>query len=269
MSTDNFYRKAAKQYREAPLTYDEVDELALKARDGDRAAYDKLVIELASLAYTALADRNVRELGEWRGLTKDDMRQAAMVMMIEGLAVWRPKAASFRTIAYQRAHWGVLNAINGAHYVKVPRNLAGIVASGREDEFKQDYRPETLRKARNAVRPPISLLSSGLGDREERSDGRQRQVYDSALGHEDEGYRHAEEALTIEQLLERVELDPWKERCLLSWSGLPDRELGRVLRPKEVADMARVTPQAVWEAAKRGRAKLKKYREKRTARRSA
>lgn len=147
-ATAQYYRGAYRRHRDRPVSAAEVDRMAAEARAGDRTALRELGASLAGIA-EALASKRFA-VGRHRGLSGDDLRQEAMASMLGGLDSWDPEASRFRTYAYARARYAVLNAVNEGYLVSVPRQMAVAVNAGDEERLSR-HDPATQRAAANAT----------------------------------------------------------------------------------------------------------------------
>lgn len=153
----DYYASAVQRHYTSPLTVNQVDRLAEKAQTGDKRAKDKLCRTVAGLV-EAVAGK-YRKLAEARGVSRDDLRQAGMLRILEKLHRWEPERGAFNTYAMDMARFGILNLINSAHLVTIPKHTADCAKRGEWTKDQMRNKEATRQAAREAVQTPSSLSS--------------------------------------------------------------------------------------------------------------
>lgn len=173
-----WWEKNSRRYSRSRPSLPYVDLVARRARRGDEAA----VLELCAML-APLAEGLVGEFGPpavRRGLERDDLRQEAMCAIVGALRDWRPEKAAFRTFAFARARFAVMNALNTAGPVSMPRQLyqaaryanrEGDTERRRAALAREKRGPMRQRTARAALRGASSSAVVSVEGRESGGEG--------------------------------------------------------------------------------------------------
>lgn len=187
---EEYYSGAVQRHYQSPLTVKQVDRLARKAQAGDGRAKDKLCETVAGLV-EAMAGK-YRTLAEARGISRDDLRQAGMLKILEGFHNWNPKKSAFRTFARDTANFGMLNLINSAHLVSMPKDVANSAKRGTWYPSQlQHYSEDARAVAAAAIQTPSSLSSIPENP-------------DQDIEHHDPGFDAVIDSITLEELWSRA-----------------------------------------------------------------
>lgn len=205
--TKDFYTLSARSYVADPKQADQIEELAKKAKAGDKRAKAKLTDILGGIA-VAVSSKQTMNVSV-RGLTTEDLRQEAMVGMYRALENWNPEKSTFRTHAFNMARWHVLNAINEGHLVSINRNYALAYESSESPSFK-GLSQETKTAAIMATQVMLSL--DFVPDTDEENDN-DVQSYQGAFI--ENGYRDIDTGIALKQAIERARLSEREVRSLL------------------------------------------------------
>jgi len=238
MSSTDFYSSSARRHLSDPATNAEINRLARRARAGDRRAARKLANRLAGIAEVLSAKK--MSIAASRGLDRDDLCQEAMRAMLEGLEGWNPQKATFRTHAFNMARWAILDAINKAHIVRVPKTFTESASKDEptSKEFKRLNR-STQNAARMAVLPTIPL--PGLPEKGAKP---------IDPGEAEHGYEGVLRNLALEQAFRRTRGLTDRERSvivarfgLFGESPLTQQEVGEMLgvsneRARQIINLA-------------------------------
>lgn len=122
-----FYQRSIRGYLKESPTLPYMDLLARRTLAGDERAKGELCAHLAGIA-EALSGK-YGPAAYARGLERDDLRQEAMCAMLEALSHWRPERMAFRSYAYSRARFAVLDALNLSHTISINKSLARTASS--------------------------------------------------------------------------------------------------------------------------------------------
>lgn len=134
----------------------EFEALARRVKSGDKSAERELYEGLVSLAESA-AGTGAGRAARHRGVGWDDLKQEAMLAMWKALESWEPSRGAFRTYAFDRSRYAMMNAANSAYPLYIGRGVAEEArarANGRPPkENGPSLTPETVRRALAAMDP--------------------------------------------------------------------------------------------------------------------
>lgn len=224
-----------------------MDLLARRATAGSSSALCELCDALSPIA-EALASKHAG-IGRYRGLERDDIRQEAMRAMLEALRDWDPTRAAFRTHAFGRARYAVLDQLNGGHLVSVPKN-AREVAAGRYKSTAMAERTRAAAIAATSARP--ASLDADPGDDEK---GR----YPAWAAETERGYEEVMTRLVLEQAHRRAShmlTEAEKEALTMFYEGgMVESDIGPAMGvTKQRGRMMRLSGLAKLRAVNEGRA---------------
>lgn len=254
----DFYRRSAERYIEEMPSIGYVDILARRSLSGDRKALSELAGWLAGIAEAVSYKK--AHIARYRGVERDDMRQAAMLAMLEGLQTWDPTKSAYRTYAFNLAHFAVLNILNESFIVSVPRNIACAVQSSFASEASsasrdiKRARPETLDAARAAIQPTLTIKTRDHDPSEagsaEVNNGYAREVEDI-----EQGYENAITNLCLKQVVDQSYGSTEQERKALAarFGFLGER---KEAMPR-LAEEEGVSTQQIYNRANKGLSRLR------------
>jgi RNA polymerase sigma factor (sigma-70 family) len=241
-SIAGFYEVNARRYLAQRPTLAYVDIVARRARAGDREALCELCELLAGIA-ESLSGKYV-PVAVRRGLTRDDLRQEAMCAVLAALASWRPEKSAFRSYAFGRARFALLNYLNRAHLVSVPKS-AGFNAR----DAGQPMRSST-RQAAFAATSADGVESMHADPTDEQMG---RYAAEGWLGEVEQDYEEVMTRLVAAQAHRQASrILTAREREAFEHCYVED------MSPLEASRHLGVSPQAVWSLRRKAIGKLRR-----------
>lgn len=225
-------------------TLAEVDALAHRAIQGKRGARKALMDALKGIP-EAIGQKYWR-VAHYRGLETADLEQEARLALLAALDTWEPARSTFRNHAYGLARFKVLDAINDAHTVSVPRAIANAAFRGDPSLAPANGKPaspERMSAATLAIKTPAPISTSPTDEDED--------VYANP-GAPDPGYNDSVDTLALAQVFRSAHLSVPKKKAIAARLGLVGAQSIR-----ELAEIEGVSDETIYRRARRGLARLR------------